>query len=114
MTLRLGVVLPTFNERKNLRGMVERLDKALAGIPWEVIIVDDNSPDGTSDEARAIFAASAVMPMEKITCFSASEGSRSNTACPASAPIAAPIGPPPRKNPAAAPPTLPQIDMAPV
>ena len=54
MTLQLGVVLPTYNERKNLRGMVERLDKALAGIAWEVIIVDDNSPDGTSDEARAL------------------------------------------------------------
>ena len=54
MTLRLGVVLPTYNERKNLRGMIQRLDKALAGIPWEAIIVDDNSPDGTSDEARAI------------------------------------------------------------
>jgi dolichol-phosphate mannosyltransferase len=54
MTIRLGVVLPTYNERKNLRGMIERLDKALTGIPFEVIIVDDNSPDGTSDEARAI------------------------------------------------------------
>ncbi|MDP3907041.1 glycosyltransferase family 2 protein [Novosphingobium sp.] len=54
MTLRLGVVLPTFNERKNLRGMVERLDAALAGVTWEVIVVDDNSPDGTADEARLI------------------------------------------------------------
>ena len=54
MTLRLGVVLPTFNERKNLRGMIDRLDAALAGVPWEVIVVDDNSPDGTADEARAI------------------------------------------------------------
>ena len=54
MTLRLGVVLPTFNERKNLRGMIGRLDAALAGVPWEVIVVDDNSPDGTADEARAI------------------------------------------------------------
>lgn len=54
MTIRLGVVLPTYNERANLRGMVERLDKALLGITWEVIIVDDNSPDGTADEARAI------------------------------------------------------------
>ncbi|MEY4474029.1 MAG: hypothetical protein RL671_2333 [Pseudomonadota bacterium] len=54
MTIRLGVVLPTYNERKNLRSMVARLDQALAGISWEVIIVDDNSPDGTSDEARAI------------------------------------------------------------
>ncbi|MEY4953013.1 MAG: hypothetical protein RL299_1437, partial [Pseudomonadota bacterium] len=33
MTIRLGVVLPTYNERKNLRGMIERLDKALTGIP---------------------------------------------------------------------------------
>lgn len=54
MSVRLGVVLPTYNERKNLRTMIERLDQALAGIGWEVIIVDDNSPDGTSDEARAI------------------------------------------------------------
>ena len=29
MTLRLGIVLPTYNERGNLRGMVERLDAAL-------------------------------------------------------------------------------------
>ena len=54
MTIRLGVVLPTYNERKNLRGMVARLDKALQGIDFEVIVVDDNSPDGTSDEARQI------------------------------------------------------------
>lgn len=54
MTIQLGVVLPTYNERKNLRTMVARLDQALAGISWEVIVVDDNSPDGTSDEARAI------------------------------------------------------------
>ena len=54
MTLRLGVVLPTYNERGNLRLLVERLDAALAGIAWEAIFVDDNSPDGTADEARAI------------------------------------------------------------
>lgn len=53
-TLRLGVVLPTYNERGNLRGMVQRLDAALTGIAWEVIVVDDNSPDGTADEARAL------------------------------------------------------------
>jgi dolichol-phosphate mannosyltransferase len=54
MTLQLAVVLPTYNERGNLRSMVARLDAALAGIAWEAIVVDDNSPDGTSDEARAI------------------------------------------------------------
>ncbi|MDE2406127.1 MAG: glycosyltransferase family 2 protein [Sphingomonadales bacterium] len=52
--LQLAIVLPTLNERKNLRPLVERLDKALDGIAWEAIFVDDNSRDGTSDEARAI------------------------------------------------------------
>jgi len=52
--LQLGIVLPTFNERGNLRSMVERIDRALAGIAWEVVVVDDNSPDGTADEARAM------------------------------------------------------------
>ncbi len=52
--LQLAIVLPTLNERKNLGRLVERLDAALAGIAWEAIFVDDNSPDGTADEVRAI------------------------------------------------------------
>ncbi len=54
MALQLAVILPTLNERANLRPLVERLEKALAGIEWEAIFVDDNSKDGTSDEARAL------------------------------------------------------------
>lgn len=54
MPLQLAVVLPTYNERGNLRSLVARLDGALAGIEWEAIVVDDNSPDGTADEARAL------------------------------------------------------------
>ncbi|WP_408903990.1 glycosyltransferase [Rhodopila sp.] len=34
--------------------MIARLDAALAGIAWEVIYVDDNSPDGTAEEVRRI------------------------------------------------------------
>ena len=54
MSLQLAVILPTLNERANLRRLVDRLDAALTGISWEAIFVDDNSPDGTSDEARAL------------------------------------------------------------
>ena len=54
MSLRLAVVLPTYNERGNLAGMIARLERALGDIGWEVIVVDDNSPDGTADEARTI------------------------------------------------------------
>ncbi len=52
--LELAVILPTYNERANLRPLVAKLDAALMGIRWEAIYVDDNSPDGTADEARAI------------------------------------------------------------
>ncbi|WP_371419831.1 glycosyltransferase [Tardiphaga sp.] len=50
--LQLSVVVPTFNERGNVATLVQRLDAALVGISWEVIFVDDNSPDGTAEVVR--------------------------------------------------------------
>ena len=50
----LAVIVPTYNERSNVVPMVTALDQALAGIDYEVIFVDDDSPDGTADEVRAI------------------------------------------------------------
>jgi dolichol-phosphate mannosyltransferase len=55
----LSVVVPTFKERDNVPLLVEKLAHALAGIDWEVIFVDDNSPDGTAAAARAIGATDA-------------------------------------------------------
>ncbi|MBX9884789.1 MAG: glycosyltransferase family 2 protein [Novosphingobium sp.] len=52
--LQLAVILPTFNERNNIAPMVERLSAALGDLSWEAIFVDDNSPDGTAEEARRI------------------------------------------------------------
>ncbi len=52
----LSVVVPTFNEAQNVAELVSRLERALDGISWEAIIVDDNSPDGTSAVAKAIAA----------------------------------------------------------
>ena len=52
----LSVVVPTFNEAHNLAKLVQLLDGALAGIAWEVIFVDDDSPDGTWKTGRDIAA----------------------------------------------------------
>ncbi len=53
----LSVIVPCFNERPNVAPMLARLDAALRGIQWEVIYVDDDSPDGTAQEVRRFAAA---------------------------------------------------------
>jgi dolichol-phosphate mannosyltransferase len=50
----LSVIVPCFNERPNVAPMITKLSAALVGIAWEVIYVDDNSPDGTAAEVRRI------------------------------------------------------------
>jgi dolichol-phosphate mannosyltransferase len=50
----LSVIVPCFNERPNVAPMIAKLETALVGIAWEVIYVDDNSPDGTAQEVRRI------------------------------------------------------------
>ena len=51
--LELSVIVPAFNERGNVAELLERLRAALTGVDWEVIYVDDDSPDGTADAVRA-------------------------------------------------------------
>jgi dolichol-phosphate mannosyltransferase len=53
----LTVVVPCYNERPNVAPLVEKLDAALAGIAWEVLFVDDDSPDGTAAEVRRLAQA---------------------------------------------------------
>lgn len=53
----LAVVIPCYNERANVAPMVARLRLALAGIEWEAVFVDDDSPDGTAAAVRAVAAA---------------------------------------------------------
>jgi dolichol-phosphate mannosyltransferase len=50
----LSVVVPVLNERDNVSRLLNALDPALAGIDYEVIYVDDDSPDDTAAAVRAI------------------------------------------------------------
>jgi dolichol-phosphate mannosyltransferase len=50
----LTIVVPTFNEHDNVVPLIERLDTALAGVAWEAIFVDDDSPDGTAALVREV------------------------------------------------------------
>ena len=53
----VSVVVPTFNESQNLPRLVAQLDKTLGDMAWEVVFVDDNSPDGTWHVAKQLAQA---------------------------------------------------------
>ncbi|SNS96818.1 dolichol-phosphate mannosyltransferase [Granulicella rosea] len=48
----LAVVIPTYNERGNIPELVARIEEALTGLDWELIFVDDDSPDETAEVIR--------------------------------------------------------------
>src|SRR2546422_3568039 len=52
--LELSIVVPTFCERENVPELIKRLDACLKQHRWEVIFVDDDSPDGTADVVREL------------------------------------------------------------
>ena len=50
----ISVVVPTFNERDNVTTLYKRLEAAFGATPWEVVFVDDNSPDHTWEVVREL------------------------------------------------------------
>ena len=52
----LSVVTPTYNEAENLPLLVAGLQEALADVPHEIIVADDDSPDGTWEIAERLGA----------------------------------------------------------
>lgn len=61
----ISLVVPTYNERLNIEALVQRSGKTLAstGRTFELIIVDDDSPDGTADAVRSL---QAIRPWLKL------------------------------------------------
>jgi dolichol-phosphate mannosyltransferase len=51
---KLSVIVPTYNEKENLENLVNKVFYALKGLDFEIVIVDDNSPDGTGKLADEI------------------------------------------------------------
>ena len=53
-TVDVSIVLPTYNERDNICDLIDAIQDRLADSDWhgEILVVDDNSPDGTADVVR--------------------------------------------------------------
>jgi len=55
----VAIVVPTFNERDNIAPLIQRLQNILGDLHWEVVVVDDDSPDGTAGLVRELAARDA-------------------------------------------------------
>jgi dolichol-phosphate mannosyltransferase len=50
----ISIIVPTYNEAASFPVLARRLAAALPGREWEVVVVDDGSPDGTADIAEGL------------------------------------------------------------
>jgi dolichol-phosphate mannosyltransferase len=53
---KVSLIIPTYNEKDNIIPLIERISKALGGYNYEIVIVDDNSKDGTIEAAENLAA----------------------------------------------------------
>lgn len=53
----LSIILPAFNEAKNIGPIVDKIGAAMGDTPHEIIVVDDDSPDGTAHVTRDLARA---------------------------------------------------------
>lgn len=51
----ISVIIPTFNEAANIKQIVSRCLRALSDYDMTILVVDDDSPDGTTEVARELF-----------------------------------------------------------
>ena len=50
----ISVIVPTYNESENIETLIEEVLKVLSGRDFEILVVDDNSPDGTAEIVRSV------------------------------------------------------------
>ena len=54
LTPELSLIVPTYNEAENLPELVDRVGSAMAGYNYELVVVDDDSPDNTAEVAERL------------------------------------------------------------
>jgi dolichol-phosphate mannosyltransferase len=66
--MNVSIILPTYNEAENIVPLVKTLvAKIPPHVSYEIVVVDDNSPDGTLAAVREAFSGPAVIPVLRTT-----------------------------------------------
>ena len=42
---KISIIIPTYNEKENIERLIPSISKNMEGYDYEIIVVDDNSPD---------------------------------------------------------------------
>ncbi|MFC1893871.1 glycosyltransferase [Chloroflexota bacterium] len=58
-SLMVDIVMPDYNEENIIKVLVERIARALTGRDTEVIVIDDDSPDGTAQVTAGLATSSS-------------------------------------------------------
>ena len=61
----VSVIIPTFNESQNILRVINEIENNLKNCDYEIIVVDDNSPDGSADTVKNIQHLIAEFPVSK-------------------------------------------------
>lgn len=56
----ISLIIPTYNEKDNIKPLIERIHRALSGYNYEIVLVDDNSRDGTIEMAESLASSYPV------------------------------------------------------
>lgn len=67
----VSLVLPTYNERENIQRLVPQLARAFDGYTYEILVVDDSSPDGTG---AAVQELAQIYPVVRLITRARKEG----------------------------------------
>jgi dolichol-phosphate mannosyltransferase len=57
----ISIIIPTYNERQNIVPLIDALGQTLQDRSYEIIVVDDNSPDGTYQAVQEVVAVNPLI-----------------------------------------------------